>query len=146
MLAGCKKASTSTFEDLVEYRFARLRNTVLFLALIRLVLPLDVVVRAEDRLENLPGEQRRNRPLQPRPVHVGENVARAGLVVAHAYGRRVVGDELLSVRVTGVAVVIVTALGLLQYRLGDPVPVYERHTLAVYRVSGQGELALGVRS
>ena len=114
--------------------------------MILLVLPLDVVVRAEDRLENLPGEQRRDRPLQPRPVHVGEHVARAGLVIAHAYGGRVIGDELLGVRITGVAVVIVTALRFFQYRLGDPVPVYERHALAVYRVGGQGELALGVRS
>lgn len=95
MPLGYKKASTSTFEDLVEYRFARFRSTILFLALIRLVLPLDVVVRAEDRLENLPREQRRDRSLQPRPV--GEHVARAGLVVAHAYGGRVVGDELLGV-------------------------------------------------
>lgn len=141
-----RKRQTSTFEDLVEYRSAHLGNTVPFFALIHFVLPLDVIVRAEDRLENLSGKQRRARLFQSRSIHIGENVACVRLIVAHAYGGRVIGDKLLGVRVTGVAVVIIAALGLLEYRLGDPVPVYERHALAVYRISGQGKLAVGVRS
>lgn len=133
------------FKNVVEYRSAHLRDTVLLLWL-HFVFPLEVVVRTEDRLENLLGEQRRNGLSHPRPVRVRENPAGVGLVIAHADSGGVVSDELLGVRIPGVAVVIIAALRLLQDRLRDPVPVYERHTLAVYRVSGQGKLALGARS
>lgn len=136
-----------TLDDVAKQNFWRSHNADLPVRLVARVRSLAIVIRTEYRLEDLPREQRRYRAfLRARTVSVDEGVARARLVVAHARRGHAVRDQLLGVRVAGIAVVIIAAVGLLQDRLRHPVAVRERHALAVYRIRRQRELTLGARS
>lgn len=127
--------SVSTFNNVAKQDLRCPRDAGPPVPFVACVLPHDVVVGAEYRLEDLSREQRRHRTFPcARAIRVDEGVARVRLVVAHARRGHTVCDQLLGVRVAGVAVVVIAAIGLLQDRPRHSVAVHERRAFAVYRV------------
>lgn len=59
---------------------------------------------------------------QSRTTGTPEDVAANGFVVAHGRHGCIVGNELLGIRVTGMAVIVIAAFGLLKDRFRFAVP------------------------